>query len=140
MKKLDENGRLVPAAAELSAGRDTRALVKKLAGAYPLLPLSQTNLAHQLPAFLYTVLANSGAVEESYLAVRPRLAQLAASHHLAAEGWLVLDEGAGHGLYAAQGAGTQAQQAFGRRPVLVYLEHTTGTVLYENWPGGAPAE
>lgn len=139
IKKLDENGGVVPAGQELRCGQNTAKVAAALRASYPSVPLTDTNMAYKLRAFLYVVLANSFADAldgADYFAARDAIEPLAAANGLRAEGYLLLDEGAGHALYTAQKKSRTADSAFGRMPIIVYLEHTTGTVLCE---GALPA-
>lgn len=137
MRKLDENGRLVLAGAELTAGRNTRALERDFTARYQTVDAAETNLAMRRLAFGYAVLSNSDAPTqaEDYLTLRPKLPQLLEQRGFSISGWLVLDEGAGHAAYAAQKKDTAGNGAFGRIPVVVWMEHTTGTVLVEGAAG-----
>lgn len=132
MKLLDENGFLTEADERLQTGQNTRLLARKLLAEYPALPLEKTNLSWRLGAFLYTVLANTGRAPEGYFALREKLPALAQQAGLCTQCLLLLDEGAGHAVYLTQPKAAGAEGSFGRMPILVYFEHTTGTVLYEN--------
>lgn len=131
MQKLDENGRFVPAGKELGIGRDTRRLERQLLDRYPCVLLEKTNLSQQMVSFVCTVLANldPDLAKKGYFALRPYLAQRAQEERLVPKGYLLLDEKAAHALYAAQPPSPGG--AFGRSPIVVFFEHTTGTVLVD---------
>ena len=129
MQKLDENGRFVLAGIELSAGRETRFLEERFLRTYATVKLEQTNLSARMAGFVGTVLVNHGETPD-YFALRPKLWQLAQQAGLCPAGYLVLDEGAARAVYAAQQK-AKTGGAFGRSPILVFFEHTTGTVLVE---------
>lgn len=133
MVKLDENGRLVLAGEQLVSGWNTLQTEQAFLARYPAVALEKTNLSVRLPAFGYTVLANKDPklAEEGYLSARLRIAQLLKDAGLALSGWLLLDEGAGHAVYAGQKKRGAENGAFGREPVLVFFEAVTGTILVE---------
>ncbi|MEG1931476.1 MAG: hypothetical protein RR075_00020 [Pygmaiobacter sp.] len=136
MKQLDENGVLQEADGTLFCGQSEKAAAW-LQSTYPCAELGLTNLAARRTAFCFTVLANAAPQllgnAPDYLRWRTEVDALAACARLRTDGLLVLDQGAGHELYRAQHQGAQqgGDAAFGRCPIVVQFEYTTGTILCE---------
>lgn len=132
MYQLTENGNFVLQQDGAYYEKDTLQLEKNFLANYPTAQVTATNLSQRMTGFAATVLVNKepSLRQEGYFALRPKVYELSQQEGLILSGWLLLDEAAGHEVYAEQRK-DQLGEGFGRKPIVVFFEHTTKTVLVE---------